>query len=344
MRRPPTYCSPTTQAGGYGHRDHVHVHHVGARAAAAGPADPEGPRRPPFRGMLLVWRHPLDVTPATASSRTDFDIGRRTTRAYSPRAAKSPTGSASTGMIGAKRASMRAHASQATTDRWRRRPHARACSCASPDRSTTWSSAANGIIDPATGPAVPTVSHDIFDGLPCNEQRRPVRSDPTVSRRKQVAERRPGVGSWPGLLLGFGLPLVAQTGWDEIGMHLNTPGSAVGVGALRSRRGGAVVLHLHPHRVAARPQPPQGAHSSTSAGRRSPTCCPGGGAVGMAATYYIARSWGFTPAQHLHLDHRERRLERARPPRHAAHRARRRVDVTERVCPVRCAPRLCTAE
>jgi len=96
--------------GGYGHQDHVKVHHVGARAAElAGIGtvlQATVPRDAILRGLRLaarIYRFPPDFDP------TSFE------RAYSPR-------SAITHRIDVrryaaqKRASMRAHASQSSAD------------------------------------------------------------------------------------------------------------------------------------------------------------------------------------------------------------------------------------
>lgn len=97
-------------AGGYGHRDHVQVHHVGARAAelAGTPRVLQAtvPRDLLVAGIRLAsrfYRFP-----------PDFDIASYE-RAYSPRKAITHRIRVYR-QIGAKRASMQAHASQATDD------------------------------------------------------------------------------------------------------------------------------------------------------------------------------------------------------------------------------------
>ena len=57
---------------------------------------------------------------------------------------------------------------------------------------------------------------------------------------------------------------------------------------------GPVLLHLHAHRVAARPARTGRRSSSTCAGSSVGNLLPGGGAAGLAATYTICRSWGFS--------------------------------------------------
>ncbi|CCH76455.1 conserved hypothetical protein [Nostocoides japonicum T1-X7] len=96
--------------GGYGHRDHVHVHAVAARAAeiAGTPRVLEAtiPRDDLARAVRLaslVYRFPPDF---------DVDVF---TSSFSPRSEVTHRISVSR-YAGAKRAAMRAHASQATAD------------------------------------------------------------------------------------------------------------------------------------------------------------------------------------------------------------------------------------
>lgn len=97
-------------AGGYGHRDHVHLHHVvrRARELAGTPRLVEAtiPRDTIARAVRLagrVYRFPPEFDP------TSFE------RAFSPRAAITHRVDVRR-FIGAKRAAMRAHASQASAD------------------------------------------------------------------------------------------------------------------------------------------------------------------------------------------------------------------------------------
>jgi len=97
-------------AGGYGHRDHVMVHRVGAEAArlAGTPrvVEATAPRELLTRTVRLVSRfHRLP---------SDFDIGVYE-RAFTPRAAITHRIDVR-GQITAKRAAMAAHASQAAAD------------------------------------------------------------------------------------------------------------------------------------------------------------------------------------------------------------------------------------
>lgn len=97
-------------AGGYGHRDHVHLHHVVRRARdLAGTqrlVEATIPRDTIARAVRVagkVYRFPPEFDP------TSFE------RAFSPRAAITHRVDVRR-QIGAKRAAMRAHASQATAD------------------------------------------------------------------------------------------------------------------------------------------------------------------------------------------------------------------------------------
>ena len=74
-------------------------------------------------------------------------------------------------------------------------------------------------------------------------------------------------------------------------LHHVGPGAAAGMLVLDARR--AVALHLHAHRVAARPQPRQ-ALIVNVCGSSVGNLLPGGGAAGVAATYALCRSWGFS--------------------------------------------------
>ena len=104
----PTSSRRTTSNGGYGHPDHVQVHHVGRRAAelAGTPVVLQAtvPRDLLLLGIRLarrVYRFPPEFDPAT------FE------RAYSPKAAITHRIDVRR-FADAKRASMAAHASQAT--------------------------------------------------------------------------------------------------------------------------------------------------------------------------------------------------------------------------------------
>ena len=142
--------------GGYGHRDHVRVHEVGARAAelAGTPRVLQAtvPRDEILRGIRLaakVYRFPPDFDP------TSFE------RAYSPRAAI-------THRIGVrryaaqKRASMRAHASQAAVDGGADRTLAAFLRIPRPLYDLVFGR--EWFVDPSR-PAGSPVARDVFDGL-----------------------------------------------------------------------------------------------------------------------------------------------------------------------------------
>uniref|UniRef100_UPI0025D12FEA PIG-L deacetylase family protein n=1 Tax=Lapillicoccus sp. TaxID=1909287 RepID=UPI0025D12FEA len=142
--------------GGYGHRDHVKVHHVGARAAelAGTPKVLQAtvPRDALLRGIRLagkVYRFPPEFDP------TSFE------RAYSPR-------SAITHRIGVrryaaqKRASMRAHASQAAVDGGADRTLAAFLRIPRPLYDLVFGR--EWFVD-AARPAGSPIARDVFDGL-----------------------------------------------------------------------------------------------------------------------------------------------------------------------------------
>lgn len=114
---------------------------------------------------------------------------------------------------------------------------------------------------------------------------------PSVSRA-QIRSAAVGL-TLAGLLLGFGLPLVAQTSWDEIGVHLSHLGPLSIVELF-----GLVVFGLWCYTFTLTGSLPGLGHVKALiinvCGSSVSNLLPGGGAVGMAATYYIARSWGFT--------------------------------------------------
>lgn len=143
--------------GGYGHRDHVRVHEVGARAAeiARTPRVLEAtiPRDTIVRAIGLagrIYRFPPEFDP------TSFE------RAYSPRAEI-------THRIGVrryaaqKRAAMRAHASQATADGGADRTLAAFLRIPRPAYDVVFGR--EWFRDPAREPGSP-VARDIFEGLP----------------------------------------------------------------------------------------------------------------------------------------------------------------------------------
>ncbi|TWP35975.1 PIG-L deacetylase family protein [Leekyejoonella antrihumi] len=141
--------------GGYGHRDHVKVHEVGALAAQL--ADTPRVLQATVPRDLLVWairmagkvyRFPADFDP------TSFE------RSYSPRSAITHRIDVHR-HIAAKRASMRAHASQSTADGGADRTLAAFLRIPRPLYDAVFGR--EWFVDPAHhGP----VSKDIFAGLP----------------------------------------------------------------------------------------------------------------------------------------------------------------------------------
>ncbi len=142
-------------AGGYGHRDHVRVHHVGARAAQLARRPPRVlqatvPRDLLVRGVRLVSRLPrvgagLDVA--------SYE------RSYSPRSEVTHRVRVHR-QIGAKRASMRAHASQASADDAAVRTLGMFLRIPRPLYDLVFGQ--EWYVDPThTGP----VAHDVFEGL-----------------------------------------------------------------------------------------------------------------------------------------------------------------------------------
>ncbi len=114
---------------------------------------------------------------------------------------------------------------------------------------------------------------------------------PTISRN-QVRSAVLGL-TMAGLLLGSGLPLVAQTGWRQIGDHLSQLGPLAALELF-----GLVVVGLWCYTFTLTGSLPGLRHVQALivnvCGSSVSNLLPGGGAVGMAATYFIARSWGFS--------------------------------------------------
>lgn len=142
--------------GGYGHRDHVHVHHVAARAAeiAGTPRVLEAtiPRDSLARAVRLaarVYRFP-----------PDFDL-EGFTSAYSARSEVTHRISVRR-YAAAKRAAMRAHASQAGADEGDR---TLAAFLRIPRPLYDLVFGREWFRDPAAPPGAP-VARDIFEGLP----------------------------------------------------------------------------------------------------------------------------------------------------------------------------------
>ncbi len=143
--------------GGYGHRDHVKVHQVGARAAemAQTPRVLQAtvPRDAICRAVALagkVYRFPADFDPTTFQ------------RSFSPRAAITHRVNVAR-YAGAKRASMRAHASQASADGEADRTLAAFLRIPRPLYDVVFGR--EWFVDPAHPPGAP-ISRSVFAGLP----------------------------------------------------------------------------------------------------------------------------------------------------------------------------------
>ena len=142
--------------GGYGHRDHVKAHQVATRAAALAKTprvlEATVPRDTIRRAVALagrVYRFPEAFDPTT------FE------RAFSPRADITHRVNVIR-YASAKRASMRAHASQATADSGGDRTLAAFLRIPRPLYNVIFGR--EWFVDPAHPPGAP-IAHDVFDGL-----------------------------------------------------------------------------------------------------------------------------------------------------------------------------------
>jgi LmbE family N-acetylglucosaminyl deacetylase len=142
--------------GGYGHRDHVKVHRVGARAAELAQTPrvlhatvPSDTIRRALAVVGKVYRFPADFDPTT------FE------RAFSPRAEITHRINVSR-YASAKRASMRAHASQASADNGADRTLAAFLRIPRPLYDLVF--AHEWFVDPAHPTGAP-VARDVFAGL-----------------------------------------------------------------------------------------------------------------------------------------------------------------------------------
>jgi LmbE family N-acetylglucosaminyl deacetylase len=142
--------------GGYGHRDHVKVHRVGARAAELAQTPrvlhatvPRDTIRRALAVVGKVYRFPADFDPTT------FE------RAFSPRAEITHRVNVSR-YASAKRASMRAHASQASADNGADRTLAAFLRIPRPLYDVVF--AHEWFVDPAHPPGA-RVARDVFAGL-----------------------------------------------------------------------------------------------------------------------------------------------------------------------------------
>lgn len=114
------------------------------------------------------------------------------------------------------------------------------------------------------------------------------------STRRQVLQAVSGV-VLAGVIIGWGLPHLADTSWAHIGTHL---------GRLGWRNGAElfwwVVLGLWTYTFTLTGSLPGLSHPRALvlnvAGSSASNLLPGGGAAGVAATYLILKSWGFRTA------------------------------------------------
>ena len=94
-------------------------------------------------------------------------------------------------------------------------------------------------------------------------------------------------------IIGWGMPLLAHTSWAQIGAHLMSVGWRTSLELF-----GLVVLGLWLYTFTITGSLPGIGHGRALivnvAGSAVSNLLPGGGAVGMAATYLMCRSWGFT--------------------------------------------------
>lgn len=108
---------------------------------------------------------------------------------------------------------------------------------------------------------------------------------------RQLARAGLGIGL-AALIIGFGMPLVAQTGWSQIGRHLGRVGWTTSLELF-----GLVVFGLWLYTFTLTGSLPGLKHRQALvvnvSGSAVSNLLPGGGAVGMAATYLMCRSWGF---------------------------------------------------
>lgn len=109
---------------------------------------------------------------------------------------------------------------------------------------------------------------------------------------KQLMRAAIGIGL-AAVLIVVGMPLVAQTGWHEIGQHLGRVGWRTSLELF-----GLVLLGLWLYTFTLTGSLPGLRHFRALVvnlgGSAVSNLLPGGGAVGMAATYFMCRSWGFT--------------------------------------------------
>lgn len=122
-------------------------------------------------------------------------------------------------------------------------------------------------------------------------------ADPTAFPKatgKQVLQAVLGL-ALAAVILVFGLPWFGQTAWHEIGHHLDRVGWANALELF-----GLVVLGLWLYTFTLTGSLPGLTHLKALivnvAGSAAGNLLPGGGAAGVAASYLMLRSWGFTRA------------------------------------------------
>lgn len=261
--------------GGYGHRDHVKVHEVGALAAvrAGTPRVLEAtiPRDLIVRAIRLsakVYPYPPEFDPDSF------------TRAYTAR--REITHRIDVHRYAArKRAAMRAHASQASADggdrHWRR-----SCGSRAPFYDAIFGR--EWYRDPAHPPGAPIA------GCLCGVAVTEVEAAAQTWRPtwRTVVQMVVGFGL-SAVILIWGLPHFAKTSWGEVWAIVSRLSWRQSAGFCRVGAAGPVELYLHPDRLDSRPVPPARVHRQHGRiGREQ--CLPGGGAVGLAATFAICRS------------------------------------------------------
>ncbi len=288
--------------GGYGHPDHVKVHRVGALAAqlAATPRVLQAtvPRDTICRAVALaakVYRFPPEF------DRSAFE------RAFSPRAEITHRISVRR-YAGAKRASMRAHASQSSADggadrtlaaflriprplydlvfgrEWyvdAARPPGRPC-CATCSRACREADPPAGQARRSDGPGAAGAGATGSEGVP---RRRGLRA-------RRIAQMVLGLALAAALLV-WGLPFFAKTSWSDVFQVLGSISATTAAGLLL-----LVLVGLYSYTFTLTGSLHGLRHYQALivnvCGSSVGNLLPGGGAAGLAVTYTICRSWGFS--------------------------------------------------
>ena len=275
--------------GGYGHRDHVKVHHVGA-ARPSWPAPPASSRRPcratcllrAIRSRHAVYRFPPEFDPTSferAYSASGEVTHRISVRRHAPQ----------------KRASMRAHASQATADGGADRTLAAFLRIPRPLFDLVFGR--EWFVDAArpAGAGCPMTSSTEVDasGLAAAPPLGPEPAAPPKPRFTWVRLLQVVLGLGLAVfLLGWALPYFAHTTWADVWAVLQGIPATTAFGLFLLMVLRAVALHLHDHRLPAAPAHVKAFIVNVS-GSAVGNLLPAGGAAGAAATYQQLRSWGF---------------------------------------------------